>query len=79
MSGCAAITNPVANGIPARILPPELLAEPVANHVLIPMNLLHRKPPDVHRLASGDVLGICIEGILGRRDEMPPVNFPERG
>ena len=27
LSGCAAVTNPVANGVPARLLPPELLAE----------------------------------------------------
>ena len=27
LTGCAALTNPVANGIPVRILPDELLAE----------------------------------------------------
>src|SRR5437870_1643826 len=28
LSGCAALTNPVANGVPVRRLPPELLGEP---------------------------------------------------
>ena len=28
LAGCAAVTNPVANGIPVRMLPPELLAAP---------------------------------------------------
>lgn len=77
LSGCAAITNPVANGIPARLLPPELLAESVEDTMMIPLNLLRRKPPEVYELASGDVLGVYVEGVLGSREQLPPVNFPE--
>ena len=32
----------------------------------------------VYMLGPGDTLGIYIEGVLGSRDEPPPVHFPER-
>jgi hypothetical protein len=82
--GCAAITNPVANGIPVRLLPPELLAGPVKESLeTIPLTLLKQPPPKVYQLGPHDVLGIFIEGVLpatapdaGRSD--PPVYFPSQ-
>jgi hypothetical protein len=46
-----------------------------------PINFLRlrREPPPAYRLDSRDVLGIYIEGVLGNRDEPPPVHFPEEG
>jgi hypothetical protein len=73
LTGCAALTNPVANGVPVRRLPPELLAVPKEGTRPLPLTLLRRKPPDTYRLGPHDVLGIWIEGVLGERNQLPPV------
>lgn len=77
LSGCASITNPVANGVPVHILPDELLAETKEDYVQIPLTLLRQPPPEVYELAAGDTLGIYIEGILGDAETPPPVNIPD--
>jgi protein involved in polysaccharide export with SLBB domain len=77
LSGCAALTNPVANGVPVRRLPPELLGEPKEGERSLPLTLLRQKPPEPYRLGPGDLLGIWIEGELGERGQPPPINFPE--
>src|SRR5437588_327953 len=64
LSGCAAVTSPVVEGIPVRHLPDELLAKPKDDAHTIPLDLLGQPPPDVYRLAPEDVLGIWIEGVL---------------
>jgi hypothetical protein len=83
-SGCAALTNPVLEGVPVRRLPPELLGPSKNETVTIPLTALEQPHPDVYRLDAGDVLGIYIEGVLGserpRAGELPappPVHFPE--
>ncbi len=76
-TGCAAWTNPVANGIPARLLPEELLAESRESLEQIPLTYLRRKPPEEFTLGPGDLLGVYVEGVLGLEDQLPPVNFPE--
>lgn len=79
LSGCAVVTNPVAEGIPVRRLPPEVFAESVETQQPITLTLLRQQPPDVYRLAAGDVLGVWIEGIFGERNVPPPVRVPEQG
>lgn len=76
-SGCVAISNPVANGVPVRRLPPDLFTESKEGKEEIPLTALRQDPPEVYRLAPGDVLGIWIEGVTGTRDTLPPVHFPE--
>lgn len=46
-----------------------------------PINFLklRQEPPDAYRLDSRDVLGVYIEGVVGNKDEPPPVHFPEEG
>ena len=68
-SGCAALTNPVADGIPVSRLPDEVLGESREALRPIPLNLLGQDSPDVYRLAAGDILGMVIEGVLG--DQIP--------
>src|SRR5262245_24331947 len=75
LSGCAAITNPTADGIPVRRLPPELLARAKCDEQTIPLNLLRQPPTSVYRLAPGDVLGIFVEGILGERSQLIPLQL----
>ena len=79
LTGCAAITNPVANGVPARLLPDELLAESKEETEPIPLAWLRVKPPQVYKLDTGDILGVYIEGALGERSQVPPINFPQVG
>jgi len=76
LSGCAALTNPVADGIPVHRLPPEVLGQPREEEIPIPLTALRQPPPDSYRLDVGDVLGIWIEGVLGNRDQPPPVSVP---
>jgi protein involved in polysaccharide export with SLBB domain len=76
-AGCAALTNPIANGIPVRLLPDELLAESREGFEPIPLTTLRQPPPDKYILAAGDTLGIYVEGVLGTRETPPPVNLPE--
>ena len=76
-TGCAALTNPVANGIPARLVPDELLAERKDELKPIPLAWLRRKPDAEYRLAAGDILGVFVEGVLGDPDQLPPIHFPD--
>jgi hypothetical protein len=77
LGGCAALTNPVANGVPARLLPDELLAESREGYVPIPLTLLRQPPPEKYVLAPGDTLGIYIGGVLGSEETPLPVNIPD--
>lgn len=77
VNGCAAVTNPVANGVPVRRLPPELLGESREVGDSLPLNLLRQSPPEVYQLEPGDVLGVYIEGVLGDRSQLPPVRLVE--
>ena len=46
-NGCAALTNPLANGIPVRLVPPELLSAGPPRESLhtLPLSLLGQKAP----------------------------------
>jgi hypothetical protein len=72
--GCAALTNPVADGVPVRRVPPELLAPSKACEQTVPLNLLRQPAPDQYRLAAGDILGVYVEGYLGGPVPTPPVH-----
>jgi hypothetical protein len=76
-TGCAALSNPVVDGIPVRRLQPEALGESRSEMQPVPLTALTPPPPDTYRLAPGDVLGVFIEGVLGERGGQPPVQFRE--
>src|SRR5262249_19246386 len=42
----------------------------------VPLTTLRQPPPAKYILASGDTLGIYIEGVLGGAEATPPVNIP---
>lgn len=71
--GCAAITNPVADGIPVRRLPPEALGESRNDIRPVPLASLVAPAPPAYTLAAGDTLGVFAPGALGRLDDTPPV------
>src|SRR5579875_922254 len=75
-AGCAAMTNPALEGIPVRLLPPELRGQSVAGMQTIPLSLLGQERPDAYRIDAGDTLGVWIESILGEENQQPPVHSP---
>lgn len=75
--GCAAFTNPVANGIPVRLVPDELLAQPKEALEYIPWGLLQRTPPEEPIIQPEDVLGVYVVGVLGNESQLPPVQLPD--
>jgi protein involved in polysaccharide export with SLBB domain len=77
-SGCAALTNPVADGIPVNRLPPDLLARPKADLQPIPLTLLRRKEPDRYILDRGDVLAIIAGDLFGPENQQPPVKLADQ-
>jgi protein involved in polysaccharide export with SLBB domain len=77
LGGCAALTNPVAEGVPVRRLPTELLGESKEGRRPLPLDLLRQPEPEAYRLAAGDVLGVWVEGVVGEPSQVPPVHFPE--
>lgn len=72
-TGCASISNPVADGIPVRYLPPEVFGESKEVEKPIPLNYFRQPTNKIYRLAAGDVLGVWIEGVLGEKNTIPPV------
>ena len=79
LTGCAAFSNPVANGLPVHRLPPELRGESRGDRKTIPLSYLRQRPPVSYKLGPGDVLAIWIEGVLGERTQIPPTHYTELG
>jgi protein involved in polysaccharide export with SLBB domain len=80
VTGCAAF-RPI-KGVPARYLPDDFRGETRSGKKTIDLSLLRQTPPTAHRVDTGDVLAIYIEGVLNRTSEAgrpadpPPVYFP---
>jgi len=79
LNGCAAVSNPVVDGIPVRRLPPEVYGKSREAERPIPLSALRQKPPEAHLVGPGDVLGVYVEGVLGDKSTPPPVRIPEQG
>jgi protein involved in polysaccharide export with SLBB domain len=75
--GCAALTNPVADGVPVRRLPEEVLGRPKADLRQIPLTLLRQKEPEQYVLDRRDVLAVVAEEVLGPPGQIPPVRLPD--
>lgn len=75
--GCTSVLSPI-NGIPAGRLPPQFLGVPQATKQPINIARLRQEPPPEYLLDKGDILGVYIEGVLGKSDEAPPVHFPDK-
>jgi hypothetical protein len=76
VTGCAALTNPVKDGIEVSDVPHELLAVPKNLAAPLPLTLLGQDPPAKYRLAAGDTLGVWIEGVLNNPNQGPPIYQP---
>jgi protein involved in polysaccharide export with SLBB domain len=73
--GCAALTNPVADGIPVRRLPDEVFGRPKSELHQVPLNLLRINEPGDYKLDKGDVLAIVADEILTKENQPVPVQF----
>jgi protein involved in polysaccharide export with SLBB domain len=67
------VSNPIANGIPARRVPPELLGESKEGMERLPLAVLRQPQPPAYILAPGDVLGVWVEGVLSEKGKPPLV------
>jgi protein involved in polysaccharide export with SLBB domain len=73
--GCAALTNPVADGIPVRRLPEEVFAKPRSELQEVPLNLLRISDPGEYKLDKGDLLAIVADEVLTKDGQPVPVQF----
>jgi protein involved in polysaccharide export with SLBB domain len=71
-TGCAALTNPVADGVPVNRLPAEVLGRPRSDLKPIPTTLLRRSELKEYRLDKGDVLAVVASEVFGDdRSQVP--------
>lgn len=76
--GCAALTNPVADGVPVRRLPAEVLGRPKSELRPIPLTLLRQKEPEPYLLDKGDVLAVVADDVIAPATVQPPVRLPDQ-
>lgn len=74
--GCTALTNPLADGIPVRLLPPEILGPSKCDYQTIPLTALQQPQPDAYRLDAGDILGITARDFIADQMAAPAGGAP---
>ena len=75
-SGCSLGRD--LNAIPVSRVPREILTSDLKdNYRDISLLRLRQDPPKTYLLGPGDVLGIYIQGVLGKAEELPPVHYPQ--
>ena len=75
-AGCVS-HPPLAEGIPVRRLPAEVLGQSKCDLQPVPLTLLRQKEPDAYRVDKGDVLTVFVEDVLGTRDKIPVQTNPD--
>ncbi len=78
-TGCASLTNPVADGVPVRRVPAEILGRPKSELQATPLTLLRRPEPTAYRLDKGDVLAVIAGDLFGPETVQAPVSFADAG
>lgn len=72
--GCTAFCP--MHGVNVADLPPEVRLPRRTGLATIDLSLLRQTPPPEHLVDGGDVLGVYVEGILGRDGDVPPIYNP---
>jgi protein involved in polysaccharide export with SLBB domain len=75
--GCAAVTNPVADGIPVRRLPAEVLGRPRADLLPIPLTVLRQREIETYTFDRGDVLAVVADNVIAPPGTPAPVKLPD--
>ncbi|MFC1759825.1 polysaccharide biosynthesis/export family protein, partial [Planctomycetota bacterium] len=70
-------TSPVANGVPAHMVPDDLLAESKERLKQIPPTWLKGPDQGDYKLDTGDILAVLIYETLPKGNQILPVNFPD--
>ena len=76
--GCASVTNPVADGIPVRRLPAEVLGRSKSDLKPIPLTSLRQKEAEKYLLDKGDTLAIVADNIIAPESVQAPVRLPDQ-
>ena len=66
----------MADGIPVRRLPEEVLGRPRADLRQVPLNLLRQTEPAEYKLDRGDVLAVVAEDVIAPATAQVPVQLP---
>jgi protein involved in polysaccharide export with SLBB domain len=77
-SGCAAVSNPVADAIPVRRLPAEVLGRPKSDLKPIPLTVLRQPETPAYLLDKGDLLAVIAEDIIAPANQAPPIRMPDQ-
>ena len=77
-SGCAALTNPVADGVPVSRLPREVFGRSKKDLVPVPLTLLRQKESGEYRLGRGDVLAVIADEVIAPASQVAPVRMPDQ-
>lgn len=75
--GCAAVTNPVADAIPVRRLPAEVLGRPRADLKPIPLTVLRQREIETYTFDKGDVLAVVADNVIAPPNTPAPVKLPD--
>ena len=75
--GCASLTNPVADGIPVRRLPVEVLGRSKGELKSIPLTVLRQREVSIYTLDKGDTLAIIADRILSEVNMQVPFRLPD--
>lgn len=75
--GCAAVTNPVADAIPVRRLPAEVLGRPRADLRPIPLTVLRQREIETYTFDKGDVLAVVADNVIAPPNTPAPVKLPD--
>lgn len=75
--GCAAVTNPVADAIPVRRLPAEVLGRPRADLKPIPLTVLRQREIENYTFDKGDVLAVVADNVIAPPNTPAPVKLPD--
>lgn len=75
--GCAALSNPVADGIPVRRLPAEVFGKSRTEQKQIDLTVLKQREPEPYLLDKGDVLAIVAEELIAPANTPLPVRLPD--
>jgi protein involved in polysaccharide export with SLBB domain len=75
--GCAALSNPVADGIPVRRLPTEVFGKSRSDLKQIDLTVLKQREPDPYQLDKGDVLAVVAEELIAPANTPLPVRLPD--
>jgi protein involved in polysaccharide export with SLBB domain len=74
-SGCAAVSNPVSDGIPVRYLPKEVLGRAKKDLIPVPLTLLRLPETKKYLLDKNDMLAVIAGDMFGPENIQPPVSL----